>query len=200
MSGSEAAHQIAESMRATAEGFCNAFVAGLSPTEMLDTFFASNCKITEHGPFWAQTRLPFLGTTFCGRRSHGNQNTPSGTTCDDYYERRSSLSIQHKTLYRPKKNFGWPSTRALKENGMVRWPSNYMQSLGASRRERAGRKISYTYWVTLTMTWRLAIWSFGRIPWVRGWLSSTDSYGNLVFGETNWSMIFCFSFRKRAKF
>lgn len=97
MSGSEAAHQIAESMRATAEGFCKAFVAGSSPTEMLDTFFASDCKITEHGPLWAQNRLPFLGTTFCGRRSQGNENTSSGTTCDDYYDILASILSFHPT-------------------------------------------------------------------------------------------------------
>jgi len=37
---------------------------------MLDQFFTSRPTITEHGPAWAQSRLPFLGKTFVGRRSH----------------------------------------------------------------------------------------------------------------------------------
>lgn len=97
MSNSEAARHAAERMRATAEGFCKSFVAGSSPTEMLDTFFASNPQITEHGPRWAQTRLPFLGTTFRGRRAPSNENTPIGTTCDDYYDILASILSFHPT-------------------------------------------------------------------------------------------------------
>lgn len=96
MSESDTA-SVAQSMRATAERFCKAFVAGSSPTEMLDKFFASNPKITEHGPRWAQTRLPFLGTTFCGRRPHRQDNTASGTTCDDYYDILASILSFHPT-------------------------------------------------------------------------------------------------------
>ena len=97
MSESEAARHVSESMRVKAERFCKAFVAGSSPTEMLDAFFTSNCKITEHGPRWAQSRLPFLGSTFCGRRSHENDESPSPTTCDDYYDILAATLSFHPT-------------------------------------------------------------------------------------------------------
>lgn len=121
MSDSDAARNVADRMRATAEDFCQAFVAGLSPVEMLDTFFASNPKITEHGPQWAQARLPFLGTTFCGRRPHGNgnENPPSGTTCDDYYDVLASTLSFHPTgdTMPPKEDF-WV---AVDKNAEGKW-------------------------------------------------------------------------------
>lgn len=98
MSDSDAARSAADRMRATAEGFCQAFVAGMCPGEMLDRFFSSDAQITEHGPQWAQARLPFLGTTFRGRRPprDGNANPPrSGTTCDDYYDVLASTLSFH---------------------------------------------------------------------------------------------------------
>lgn len=97
MLNSDPASHVAESLRATAEGFCKAFVAGSSPQDILDAFFASDPKITEHGPSWAQNRLPFLGATFSGRRAHGSENNPSGTTCDDYYDILASTLSFHPT-------------------------------------------------------------------------------------------------------
>lgn len=75
-----------EGMRSTAEGFCEAFVAGMASSKMLDTYFTSNPKITEHGPSWAKTRLPFLGSTFSGRRRRDAGAANDANTCDDYYD------------------------------------------------------------------------------------------------------------------
>lgn len=86
MASRETPDERSEGLRSTAEGFCKAFVAGTSPSEILDTFFTSIPKITEHGPEWAKTRLPFLNTTFRGRRSQGPSSRVDGHTCDDYYD------------------------------------------------------------------------------------------------------------------
>ena len=75
-----------EGMRSVAEDFCKAFIAGMTSLEMLDTYFTSNPKITEHGPSWAKTRLPFLGTTFRGRRRDDVGAAGNANTCDDYYD------------------------------------------------------------------------------------------------------------------
>lgn len=83
-----------DEMRNTAEGFCKAFAAGSSPREMLDKFFTTTPRITEHGPPWAKTRLPFLGA-FHGRRNHENNETSEGTTCDDYYDILTSTLSFH---------------------------------------------------------------------------------------------------------
>ncbi|KAI9720373.1 MAG: hypothetical protein M1812_002879 [Candelaria pacifica] len=72
-------------LRSQAQAFCSAFLKGTSPTETLDTFFTSSPKITEHGPSWATSRLPFLGKTFHGRRS-SSSGAEKGSTCDDYFE------------------------------------------------------------------------------------------------------------------
>ena len=86
-----------ESLRATANGFCNAFVAGTPPTEILDKFFTSSARITEHGPSWAKDHLPFLSTTFSGRRHLDTVGATHGTTCDDYYDLLASTLSFHPT-------------------------------------------------------------------------------------------------------
>lgn len=69
-------------LRSQVEAFCNAFLSGDPPGSTLDKLFVpSNPKITEHGPPWASSRLPFLGRTFVGR----SKSTSSGATCDDYF-------------------------------------------------------------------------------------------------------------------
>ncbi|KAI9795828.1 MAG: hypothetical protein M1835_005151 [Candelina submexicana] len=76
-------------LRSKAQSFCNAFLKGTSPTETLDTFFTTWPKITEHGPSWATSRLPFLGKTFRGRRrqhSPSSSGAEQGSTCDDYFD------------------------------------------------------------------------------------------------------------------
>lgn len=83
-------------LRASAYAFCHAFVAGENPTQILDKHFTVNARIFEHGPPWAQVRLPFLGRTFQGRRSVGANEGPYdqafGTSkCDDYYELLTSV-------------------------------------------------------------------------------------------------------------
>ena len=55
------------------------------PTEMLDTFFSATPSITEHGPSWVQSRLPFAGRTFRGRKSPSQKGEQSTGTCDDYF-------------------------------------------------------------------------------------------------------------------
>lgn len=47
--------------------FCSALLSPPPPSTLLAThFIPSEPKITEHGPAWASTRLPFLGKTFTG--------------------------------------------------------------------------------------------------------------------------------------
>ena len=82
--------QEAEQLRSTAYDFCKAFVAGISPSETLDTFFTPDPTILEHGPAWATSRLPFLATSFQGRRT-----TATSKTCDDYYELLTSTLSFH---------------------------------------------------------------------------------------------------------
>ena len=61
-------------LRRQCHEFCQAFLTGLAPTEILDRFFVSDSRITEHGPSWAESRLPFLGRTFQGREG-----------CEEYF-------------------------------------------------------------------------------------------------------------------
>jgi hypothetical protein len=85
----------AQAMRDTAEAFCKAFIAGSPPSETLDKHFTSDAKILEHGPTWATTRLPFLGTTFQGRSSQKFANAELKNTCDDYYALLASVLSFH---------------------------------------------------------------------------------------------------------
>lgn len=84
-----------ELMRSTAHAFCQAFTSGSPPSETLDNYFTSNPKILEHGPKWANLRLPFLGIKFQGRRSQGSSTATSRRTCDDYYDRLTSTLSFH---------------------------------------------------------------------------------------------------------
>ncbi|KAL8794296.1 MAG: hypothetical protein Q9195_003122 [Heterodermia aff. obscurata] len=81
-------------LRSTAESFVKAFVAGTSPTSILNTYFTSSAQIYEHGPAWANARLPFLGKTFTGRRQSGSDG---GSTCDDYYDLLTRTLSFHPT-------------------------------------------------------------------------------------------------------
>ena len=72
-----------EAIRSTAYNFCCSFAAGESGPECLDKYFTASPTILEHGPSWAIMCLPFLATTFEGRRNH---TKPDGNTCDDYYD------------------------------------------------------------------------------------------------------------------
>lgn len=67
-------HQIAETryslLKDRTQAFCSAFLdlANNPPETILDEHFTkNNGSITEHGPAWANKRLPFLGKTFTGR-------------------------------------------------------------------------------------------------------------------------------------
>src|SRR5579859_1448558 len=54
-------------LRSKTSSFCQAFLKNLPPKETLSKFFTSNPTIHEHGPTWANSRLPFLGKPFIGR-------------------------------------------------------------------------------------------------------------------------------------
>lgn len=88
-------NNIAKRLRSTAEGFCKAFVAGAPPSETLDKYFTAKPRILEHGPAWAREGLPFLGITFEGRRRRGKTYTVMSKTCDDYYDRLTSVLSFH---------------------------------------------------------------------------------------------------------
>jgi hypothetical protein len=55
-----------QTLRKTTHAFCQALLSPLPPKDLLTQFFTSSPRITEHGPEWANKRLPFLGKTFCG--------------------------------------------------------------------------------------------------------------------------------------
>ena len=82
------------------EAFCSAFLdLPDDPPEKILTghFTSSNPRITEHGPAWANKRLPFLGKTFTGKQEClqyfdllpttldfiPNENTFPGSVVDD---------------------------------------------------------------------------------------------------------------------
>jgi hypothetical protein len=54
-------------LRQTTQAFCYALISPPPPTSLLSTYFTSSPKITEHGPEWSRSRLPFLAKTFTGR-------------------------------------------------------------------------------------------------------------------------------------
>ena len=47
--------------------FCAALISPPPPSELLSQYFSNQPKITEHGPEWARSRLPFLAKTFTGK-------------------------------------------------------------------------------------------------------------------------------------
>ena len=70
-------------LRQNCYDFCQALVGGTDPSQLLQDFFAPDKpnaptmvrrRITEHGPAWASSKLPFLGTTFVGT-----------TRCEEYF-------------------------------------------------------------------------------------------------------------------
>ncbi|KAL9122180.1 MAG: hypothetical protein Q9187_001261 [Circinaria calcarea] len=82
-------------LRTHAHAFCQAFLTSTPPRKILDDFFTSSPppQITEHGPDWAVSRLPFLGVAFRGRDADGK--TPPDTTCDKYFERLGNTLSFH---------------------------------------------------------------------------------------------------------
>ncbi|UPX11496.1 uncharacterized protein EKO05_0002101 [Ascochyta rabiei] len=54
-------------LRGTASAFCAALISPPPPSELLSQYFSSEPKITEHGPEWSRSRLPFLAKTFTGK-------------------------------------------------------------------------------------------------------------------------------------
>jgi len=83
-------------LRSRTHAFCQAFLESKPPSEILDTHFTSSPKITEHGPSWATSRLPFLGRSFHRRKGSGHSSIEtSSTTCDDYFSLLASTLSFH---------------------------------------------------------------------------------------------------------
>ncbi|KAI9758794.1 MAG: hypothetical protein M4579_002808 [Chaenotheca gracillima] len=93
-------------LRSRAVAFCAAFLDPTSnpPSNLIEThFMPTEPKITEHGPSWATSRLPFLGKTFQGRKS----SSADGSSCDDYFDLLAqSLSFHpNKNTFPPAEDF-----------------------------------------------------------------------------------------------
>jgi hypothetical protein len=54
-------------LRNTTSAFCAALISPPPPSELLSQYFSSEPSITEHGPEWSRSRLPFLAKTFTGK-------------------------------------------------------------------------------------------------------------------------------------
>ncbi|KAH8732724.1 hypothetical protein GQ44DRAFT_600811 [Phaeosphaeriaceae sp. PMI808] len=54
-------------LRRATHAFCYTLLSPPPPSELIATYFTSSPKITEHGPEWARSRLPFLAKTFTGK-------------------------------------------------------------------------------------------------------------------------------------
>jgi hypothetical protein len=109
-------------LRSRAHAFCNAFLESAPPAQILDRFFVASPRITEHGPAWANDRLPFLGTTFVGRRHHQHQHQQSSLshTCDDYFTLLGAALVfePSKDTFPPEEGFIVdPSTRLAAADG-----------------------------------------------------------------------------------
>ncbi|KAF2831317.1 hypothetical protein CC86DRAFT_137659 [Ophiobolus disseminans] len=57
----------AAALRKTTHAFCHTLISPPPPSELLSTYFTSSPKITEYGPEWSRSRLPFLAKTFTGK-------------------------------------------------------------------------------------------------------------------------------------
>lgn len=79
-------------LRSTAQSFCTSLLNAPAPKELLKTHFVPSSserrssnfssgapRITEHGPEWAKSRLPFLGRQFTGSEQ-----------CEEYFSLLSS--------------------------------------------------------------------------------------------------------------
>jgi hypothetical protein len=54
-------------LRKATSSFCAALVKPPIPSELLSQYFINIPSITEHGPEWSRSRLPFLAKTFTGK-------------------------------------------------------------------------------------------------------------------------------------
>jgi hypothetical protein len=54
-------------LRKATSSFCAALVEPPIPSELLSQYFVNVPNITEHGPEWSRSRLPFLAKTFTGK-------------------------------------------------------------------------------------------------------------------------------------
>lgn len=53
-------------LRGTTSAFCAALISPPPPSELISNYFSGEPKITEYGPEWSRSRLPFLAKTFTG--------------------------------------------------------------------------------------------------------------------------------------
>lgn len=70
MALNEVAHTRSSQLRQRASAFCSAFLdlpSNPPPKLLSEHFTSSSPRITEHGPSWASSKLPFLGRTFTGK-------------------------------------------------------------------------------------------------------------------------------------
>ncbi|EUC48699.1 hypothetical protein COCMIDRAFT_86471 [Bipolaris oryzae ATCC 44560] len=68
------------SLREATHSFCSALLSPPPPSDLLSKYFSSTPKITEHGPEWARSRLPFLAKTFSGKQG-----------CEEYFQLMSGV-------------------------------------------------------------------------------------------------------------
>ncbi|KAF2464100.1 uncharacterized protein BDR25DRAFT_307401 [Lindgomyces ingoldianus] len=71
-------------LRNRTQNFCTALLSPPPPSQLLDAYFSATTPphITEHGPTWASSRLPFLGKTFEGKDGCINYFTVLAQTLD----------------------------------------------------------------------------------------------------------------------
>jgi hypothetical protein len=62
-------------LRSITHGFCHALISPPPPSTLLEQYFSRSPKITEHGPEWSRSRLPFLAKTFEGK-----------SECEEYFK------------------------------------------------------------------------------------------------------------------
>jgi hypothetical protein len=80
MSSSSSSSTRSVALRKTTHAFCQALIAPPSPKQLLSQYFSASPKITEHGPEWARSRLPFLAKTFAGKEG-----------CEEYFKDLSEV-------------------------------------------------------------------------------------------------------------
>ncbi|KAG9188610.1 hypothetical protein G6011_07315 [Alternaria panax] len=54
-------------LRESTHSFGRALISPCPPSDLLSQYFSNAPKITEHGPEWSRSRLPFLAKTFSGK-------------------------------------------------------------------------------------------------------------------------------------
>lgn len=75
-------------LRSQSRNFCQALLSPPSPSTLISEYFVhSSPKITEHGPEWCRSRLPFLQKTFVG--------ASGAESCETYFTLLSQTLKMH---------------------------------------------------------------------------------------------------------